>query len=178
MCRIDVKRQRSSGVWKLRRTRSSCRVNGTSRPAPPPLACQVAFAKVSSRNLNRDEKHYPDPETYNPARYLLPSYPTYLSPLTQHPNLRSGHGMHTFGWGRRTCLGQNLADTELFLAAGAVIWGFELGPKRDAWTGEEVAIDTLSTNSNVILEPKPWEMEILPREGRAGVILDGYKEVI
>ena len=85
--------------------------------------------------------------------------------------------MHTFGWGRRACLGPQLADDELFLAAGAVCWAFEMKPRKDVFTGEAVAIDTMSTNSNVILEPTPWEMEFVPREGKAARIMAGYEEV-
>ncbi|KAK0383641.1 hypothetical protein NLU13_9552 [Sarocladium strictum] len=117
-------------------------------------------------NLNRDPKNFPEPESYLPSRWLSPDFPTYLSPLTRHPNLREGRAMHTFGWGRRVCLGQQLADDELFLAAGAVCWGFRMRPKRNPSTGEEVEIDTMATNSNVILEPLPWQMEFLPRGGR------------
>jgi cytochrome P450 len=128
--------------------------------------------------MNRVPERYPDPEAFRPERWLERQWPTYQEPLTRYPNLREGHGMHTFGWGRRTCLGQNLADDELFVAAAAVCWGFDMATKRCPMTGEEVLFDTQATNSNVILEPEPFPMEFRPRsEERAALILKAYEEV-
>jgi cytochrome P450 len=36
----------------------------------------------------RDETVFPDPEIFNPDRWLNPKYPTYQEPLTQYPNLK------------------------------------------------------------------------------------------
>lgn len=123
------------------------------------------------------ETKYPDPENYHPERWLEPGWPTYMAPLTRYPNLREGYGMHTFGWGRRTCLGQTLADDELFVAAAAVCWGFDLGPQTCPVTGDEVLFDSFATNANVILEPTPWPMRIVPRPKKAGVIMGEYLDV-
>ncbi|KAH7318295.1 cytochrome P450 [Stachybotrys elegans] len=129
-------------------------------------------------NINRVPEKYPDPENYHPERWLDPSWPTYEGPLTKYPNLRDGHGMHTFGWGRRTCLGKSLADDELFLIAASVCWGFDLSTKKCPHTGEEVPIDSQATNSNVILEPLPFAIDIKPRsEERARLMLGQYSEV-
>ncbi|KEZ39888.1 Cytochrome P450 [Scedosporium apiospermum] len=129
-------------------------------------------------NINRVPSQYPDPETYRPERWLSPSWPTYQEPLTKYPNFRDGKAMHTFGWGRRTCLGQTLVDDELFVAGAGVCWGFDLGRKVCACTGKVVEFDTQATNSNVILEPLPFPIDIRPRSNeRAARILDEYKEV-
>lgn len=86
--------------------------------------------------------------------------------------------MHTFGWGRRKCLGQTIADDELFVAGAGVCWGFDLGRKRCPLTGAVVEFDNQATNSNVILEPKPFPMQIDVRSpARAAQILEGYKGV-
>lgn len=86
--------------------------------------------------------------------------------------------MHSFGWGRRTCLGQNIVDDEMFVFGAAVLWAFSLGPKVDDKTGLPVPIDTQATNSHVILEPDPYEIDIRPRsEERAGQVLEEYKKV-
>lgn len=121
---------------------------------------------------------YPDPENYHPERYLQPGWPTYQEPLSKHPNLRDGKGMHTFGWGRRKCLGQTLADDEMFAVAAAVCWGFDLGLRRCPITGKEVKFDSQATNSNVILEPLPFPLEVKPRSAaRAKAMLDQYAAV-
>lgn len=87
--------------------------------------------------------------------------------------------MHTFGWGRRTCLGQNVVNDETFVFGAAVLWAFKLAPKTCPMTGEPVPIDTQATNSHVILEPLPYQLSIKPRsQKRAGHVLDGYKAVV
>ncbi len=86
--------------------------------------------------------------------------------------------MHSFGWGRRTCLGQNIVDDEMFVFGAGVLWGFNLGPKFCPLTGKQVHIDTQATNSHVILEPLDYQITIEPRsEKRAAQILDGFHKV-
>lgn len=86
--------------------------------------------------------------------------------------------MHTFGWGRRTCLGQNVVNDETFVFGAAVLWAFNMAPKKCPLTGVDIPIDTQATNSHVILEPLPFQISMKPRsEKRAGQILDGYKTV-
>jgi len=101
-----------------------------------------------------------------------------MEPLTRYPNFREGKGMHTFGWGRRQCLGQRIVDDEMFVAGAGICWGFDLSTKRCECTGEEVKFDTQATNSNVILEPLPFPIEIKPRsEARAKLIMENYYAV-
>ncbi|KAF6837196.1 cytochrome P450 [Colletotrichum plurivorum] len=129
-------------------------------------------------NINRVREKYPDPDHYRPDRYLDPSFPTYQEPLSRYPNFRDGVGMHTFGWGRRTCLGQNLVDDEMFVAGAAVCWAFDMGLKKCPATGKDVTFDTQATNSNVILEPLPFPMQFKIRSPeRAKAVLDGYEAI-
>lgn len=134
------------------------------------LACEWA--------LNRDVNRFPDPERYRPERWLEPGWPTYMEPLTQYPNLREGHAMHTFGWGRRACLGQAMTDYEMFIFAARVCWAFDLSLKKCPLSGEDVVFDTQATNSLVIAEPSPWPMDVKPRrEERARAIVEQYMAV-
>lgn len=87
--------------------------------------------------------------------------------------------MHTFGWGRRTCLGQNIVDDETFVFGAATLWAFNSGPKTCPRTGKPIPIDTQATNSHVILEPNTYHMSFKPRsEERAKQILAGYQDVL
>ena len=133
---------------------------------------------MTSRAINRVESKYPDPENYRPDRWLDPSFPTYQEPLTKYPNLRDGYGMHTFGWGRRTCLGKDIADDETFVFAAGVLWGFNLAQRVCPMTGERIPIDSQATNSHVILEPNDYKADIRPRsEERARQIMEGFAKV-
>ena len=85
--------------------------------------------------------------------------------------------MHTFGWGRRQCLGQSIADEELFLFGATVCWAFNLSLKKCPMTGAEIRFDDQATNSHVILEPTAWPMDIKPRKGRACVITKEFEAV-
>lgn len=128
--------------------------------------------------MNRVPEVYPDPENYHPERYLEPGWPTYQEPLSRYPNFREGKGMHTFGWGRRTCLGQHIVDDELFVSGAAVLWAFNLTKKRCPSTGQEIDFDSEATNAHVILEPLPFPMDINPRgDMRAAQVLAGYAGV-
>ncbi|KAK4101275.1 cytochrome P450 [Parathielavia hyrcaniae] len=130
-------------------------------------------------NLNRVPTRYPDGNNYRPERFLEPGWPTYQEPLTRYPNFREGVSMHSFGWGRRTCLGQNLADDETFVFAAATLWAFRLAPETCPRTGRVVPIDSQATNSHVILEPLPYRMSIKVRGAERGrLVLEGYREVM
>jgi hypothetical protein len=86
--------------------------------------------------------------------------------------------MHSFGYGRRSCLGQNVVDDEMFVFGASVLWAFNMTPKICPSTGKPVPIDDQATNSHVILEPNPFQMTFEPRsDKRASQILEGYNKV-
>ncbi|KAK1833503.1 cytochrome P450 1A1 [Podospora conica] len=129
--------------------------------------------------LNRVPSKYPDGDNYRPERYLEPGWPTYMEPLTRYPNFREGASMHTFGWGRRTCLGQNIVDDEMFVFGAATLWSFNLSQKTCPRTGKIVPIDTQATNSHVILEPNTYQIDIKPRSPERGKqVLENYHSVL
>ncbi|KAI5927579.1 cytochrome P450 [Camillea tinctor] len=128
-------------------------------------------------SINRVPERYPDPENFHPERYLEKEWPTYQEPLSRYPNFREGVGMHTFGWGRRTCLGQHIVDDEMFVTGAAVLWAFNLIHKTCPKTGKPIEFDSEATNAHVILEPLNFPCDFKPRsEERAGHILSGYGE--
>ncbi len=87
--------------------------------------------------------------------------------------------MHTFGWGRRTCLGQNIVDDETFVFGAATLWAFNSSQKVCPRTGVPIPIDTQATNSHVILEPSPFHLTFKPRsDERAKQILSDYHSVL
>ena len=114
--------------------------------------------------IARDPKLYPDPETYNPGRWLEPEYPTYQEPLTVHPRLLGHHG---FGRGRRVCPGIEIAEAELVVACGSLVWAFEMHPNLDK-NGQPMWPDPDHWTSNVIGGPLafPFDLKVRNQERR------------
>ncbi|KAG8793514.1 hypothetical protein FRC12_002474 [Ceratobasidium sp. 428] len=65
----------------------------------------------STMAITRDESIYPDPETFNPDRFLDPTVPY----------------EYTFGHGRRRCPGMHFASSNLLIAFAYILTVFELG---------------------------------------------------
>lgn len=126
-----------------------------------------------SRSINRVTSKYPDPENFRPDRYLDPSFPTYQEPLSKYPNFRdSKYGQHTFGWGRRKCLGMDIVDDEFFVTGAGLLWAFNMTQAVNPVTGDKVPINSMATNSHVILEPSEFQMrfEVRSEEKRDSVV--------
>ena len=71
--------------------------------------------------------------------------------------------MSSFGFGQRTCLGQNLTQDELLVACGGLLWGFDMKRKIDTATGLEIDISLTASNDLLIIKPDPFQMAFHPR---------------
>ncbi|KAI9662518.1 MAG: hypothetical protein M1821_008685 [Bathelium mastoideum] len=109
--------------------------------------------------ISRDPRLYPDPETFNPSRWLDPAFPTFKEPLSEHPKL-DGHSQFGEGW--RKCLGIGLTEATLLLACSGVVWAFDCRQKRDA-SGKLVPVDVDARKPTVIGGPLPFELDMKPR---------------
>jgi hypothetical protein len=115
----------------------------------------------------RDPTLYPLPSTFNPARWLDPSFPTYKSPLSTYPSLTNLPAL--FGYGRRQCPGLWIAERSLFIQAAYVGWGCTLSKKRDGEGGYvQVRDDDYTTGLGAA--PRRWEFELHPRKGREKIV--------
>ncbi|KAF3006228.1 hypothetical protein E8E14_002554 [Neopestalotiopsis sp. 37M] len=109
--------------------------------------------------ITRDENMYPNAETFNPARWLKPTYPTFKEPLTQFPSL---NGFSQFGFGRRTCQGIPIVEQDLFLVMGGIAWAFNITKKRRA-DGSEVDVHWDDFSPLLIAKPAPFEFDAMLR---------------
>lgn len=94
---------------------------------------------------------FPDPETFNPLRWVEPGYPTYQEPLTQYPTIINST---QFGYGRRLCQGQTVADEDLLIGIGSIAWLFDIAQRPEDATvlvsEPEVVADPESIENNSI----------------------------
>lgn len=110
--------------------------------------------------ITRDEQFYPDAETFNPSRFLLPSFPTYREPLTTYPNLS---GFSQFGFGRRTCQGIPIVEQDLFLTMGGMAWAFTITKKTNPITGKDMPVHWNDYTPLLIAKPCRFPFDAIPR---------------
>jgi hypothetical protein len=94
------------------------------------------------RAILHDESTYgPDTHTFNPDRFLTNDSQT-LNPAIPHP--------HTaFGFGRRICPGQSLAELSIWLAIASILYSFNIKKPLDA---DGVPIEPSGSYSSAV----PW----------------------
>lgn len=110
--------------------------------------------------MSRSEAHYKDADAFNPARYLDPTSYSYREPLTEYPKLQ---GQTAFGWGRRTCVGQEYVAAQMLVTCAAILWGFNISHGVDPKTGEKVKINIENATPHVIPIMDPVDLRFTPR---------------
>ena len=87
------------------------------------------LASLWTIHLNEDD--FPDPHHFLPERFMQKrDYP--------------GPWQHSaYGWGRRICVGQHLANNSVFLNIARMLWAFDLKKAKDA-EGKEVPVNIFS----------------------------------
>ncbi|KAF2461368.1 cytochrome P450 [Lineolata rhizophorae] len=74
-------------------------------------------------SISRDPDIFPDGDSFNPNRWLDPKYPSYKEPLTQYPTILN---CTQFGYGRRICQGQGVAEVDLLVSIASIAWLFKI----------------------------------------------------
>ena len=108
----------------------------------------------------KDPTIYPDPETYNPERWLKPEYPTYQEPLTEFPNLKR---FSAFGFGRRICPGLPSAERTLFIEVATLLWACDIIHKLDK-DGNVIPVPWYDTRPGNNTGPKHFHFDISVRD--------------
>jgi len=104
--------------------------------------------------IHRSEHDFPDPDRFNPSRYFKddPNYRPF-------PNER---GYMTFGWGRRVCAGQALAEQGTWISVCRLLWAFKFEKALDE-QGEEIPVDIFDYTDGLNMRPNPFKCRITPR---------------
>ncbi|KAK8232213.1 cytochrome P450 [Phyllosticta capitalensis] len=105
--------------------------------------------------IHRDPDYFPDPDRFNPKRFLNGG-------LKEAKPFPAERGYMTFGWGRRVCSGQALAEQGTFLSIARLLWGFKIEKARDA-DGREIPVDIFAYTDGLNMRPQPFKCSITPR---------------
>ncbi|KAK5101976.1 hypothetical protein LTS08_004435 [Lithohypha guttulata] len=126
-------------------------------------------------SMCRSNEYYKDAETFNPSRYLDPDSPAYKEPLTEFPKLQN-HSV--FGWGRRTCIGQDYAAIQMLVVCAAIMYAFNISPPTDPKTGQKTKLNLqeLLSTPNVIPIMEPIDIDFTPRsDAHAQRLQEAYR---
>ncbi|KAJ5937278.1 hypothetical protein N7454_004933 [Penicillium verhagenii] len=118
--------------------------------------------------IHHHEREFPDPDRFNPDRWLKDSPESRPFP--------SEKGYMTFGWGRRVCSGQGLAEQGTFITIARLLWGFNIEKALDK-DGNEINVDIFDFTNGLNMRPNPFECRITPRssEIRATIEREGQQ---
>lgn len=131
--------------------------------------------------IAHDADRHPDPERFDPSRWLHDSQTSAEAANCQDAAKRD-HFL--FGAGRRLCQGMHIADRSLFLAVSRLLWAFDFRRVVDEKTGEEVVPDMRDLTEGLFVQPRPFRADIRPRSeqkarrvreewSKMGELLDG-----
>ncbi|KAF4556500.1 Cytochrome P450-like protein 46 [Elsinoe fawcettii] len=123
-------------------------------------------------NIHREEALYPDPESFRPERWLEDKWPTYKEPLSIYPNLQN---FSSFGFGRRICPGQNIAERSLYLLISTIAWSCDLRLKKDE-KGNEIVPPHYDYVVGFNTHPKWFPFELKARADRHTIIEKEYQK--
>ncbi|KAL1938292.1 hypothetical protein VTO73DRAFT_11743 [Trametes versicolor] len=112
--------------------------------------------------MTRDTRYYPEPEEFRPERHLR-SEPKLPGDKALLPS------SFVFGFGRRICAGQNLADASMWLAIANIVALFDIRKTIDD-AGNEVT-PPAKFLPGFTSQPAPFMCKITPRSDKAVAML-------
>ncbi|KAH7905152.1 cytochrome P450 [Hygrophoropsis aurantiaca] len=120
-----------------------------------------AYHTAPKTTIARDPVAFPDPEKFDPQRWL-----------DNDGNLQTDMRFFTFGFGRRVCPGQHVANRSLFINLALILWSFRTAQNSRS------PIDVDAFSDNVISHAASFETDLIPRmdEKRLRNMIETYEE--
>nr|BAL05152.1 cytochrome P450 [Phanerodontia chrysosporium] len=113
----------------------------------------------NARSITWDERHFHEPRTYKPERFL---------PRPQGAGEDFPQGA-VFGWGRRLCPGRYLADDVVWLAIARILAVFDIQKAVDA--DGNVVEPHIEFTTVLTSHPKPFPCSLRPRSEKAAELV-------
>lgn len=111
--------------------------------------------------INRDPEFFPDPDAFRPERYYNDD-----EDLTKKAEFDDTHGQghYSYGFGRRVCVGMNLANNALFINMVSILWAVNIkcpvGPD-----GKTIIPDRNKfIDDGLVVRPEQFQCILEPRE--------------
>jgi cytochrome P450 len=124
---------------------------------------------INQYGLQYDPDRYPDPEIFNPNRYI--NHTLKAGAYTAHPDAYE-RDHFSFGAGRRVCPGMHLAENSLYIVLAKMLWSFEIRPAlNDDGSEENLDLSDDSTEDGVNTLPKRYRIRFIPRDAHAANII-------
>ncbi|KAK7914535.1 hypothetical protein PG985_012238 [Apiospora marii] len=118
---------------------------------------------LNTWSIHHDEKRYPDPDTFNPDRYL---HDTLTSAQSANLSDASQRDHWVFGAGRRICPAISVAERETWLAISRILWAFDMETETPGVPIDLKEYDGLSGRS-----PLPFRIRMKPRHENVELVL-------
>ncbi|KAF2738873.1 cytochrome P450 [Polyplosphaeria fusca] len=115
--------------------------------------------------IHRNERDYPDPDSFRPERFLGNGMDEGWA--RPYPNK---YGCNPFGYGRRVCSGQPLAEQGLLYSLGRILWAFDMKPGLDDH-GRQIKPDIFAFTASENMRPEPFGVRFTHRS-------DSIKQII
>ncbi|OIW32570.1 putative cytochrome P450 oxidoreductase [Coniochaeta ligniaria NRRL 30616] len=115
-------------------------------------------------SLHHDPKQYPQPEEFNPDRYL--NHPKLANEYAVSPDYNNRDDcLHHYGYGagRRMCPGLHLAERNMWRIVAKLIWAFDITEPIDDKTGNSIPLDEEAFTSAILTCPLPFNVRLTPR---------------
>jgi cytochrome P450 len=115
---------------------------------------------MNTYSIGHDEEYFDDPENYIPERFLNNQFGVKPSMVSIAEN--QGHRpTWNFGAGRRMCPGVDYGINQVLVTTAKLAWAFNVSAIGKIDTSMETGFQ-----SEIILKPKPFSMDLVPRSER------------
>ncbi|KEF54941.1 uncharacterized protein A1O9_09384 [Exophiala aquamarina CBS 119918] len=111
--------------------------------------------------MHYDTERYPEPEKYDPMRFIDHSLSAAEAAAASDPLARPHY---SYGAGRRICPGMHVAERSLYLNVARLLWGFDIRHAKGE-NGAKVHVDATLNNllPGSMSAPRPFQCDIRPR---------------